>query len=330
MPETIAPIPTPTWSPNQRTTLKVMGRDEYLRSVGDRPEHPPELYARLHARLEEGLLPILDRYGFDETDQLVINKYGLSCVFKCEGLFAAGLVEAFEWSIPKARGTVIHKCLQRSVTRRGAETPEPTLVEQAVDRLRGNPDSSLSGWLQACTEFEIDELVADVTDSMVKLRGDWPPIQPKWQPRPESPARASFCDNRCVLVGKFDLALGRPWGQIARTFIADLKTGALRYEHRDEMMFYALLELLRAKVPPWRVATYYLDSGEWQHIDVDENVLAASIQRVIDGAEKIAAITCRARDPELRASGACTFCPALSDCEVGQAWKTNQKQTDES
>jgi hypothetical protein len=305
-----------------------MGLDADLRSVGDRPEHPSELYHRHHARLEEGLLPILDRYGFDETDQLVINKYSLSSIFKCEGLFAAGLDEAFEWSIPKARGTVIHKCLQRSITRRGAETPEPILVEQAVDRLKDNPDSSLSGWLQTCTDFEIDELVAEVTDNMVKLRGDWPPIQPRWQPRPESPARASLCDNRCVLVGKFDLALGQPRGQMARTFIADLKTGALRYEHRDEMMFYALLELLQAKVPPWRVATYYLDSGEWQHIHVDENVLAASVQRVIDGAEKIAALIRRARDPELRASGACTYCSALPNCEVGEAWK-NQRPTDE-
>ena len=46
--------------------------------------------------------------------------------------------------------------------------------------------------------------------------------------------------------------------------IVDLKTG-LRYQgHADDLRFYALVETLRIGVPPFRVATFYLDTARWE------------------------------------------------------------------
>jgi hypothetical protein len=48
------------------------------------------------------------------------------------------------------------------------------------------------------------------------------------------------------------------------------------------MRFYALLLALRFGVPPYRVATLYLDSGEWQAEDVDARVLERAADRVVE------------------------------------------------
>jgi hypothetical protein len=70
-------------------------------------------------------------------------------------------------------------------------------------------------------------------------------------------------------------ALGRPGVSPPQVGIVDFKSGAERQEHRDDARFYALLECLRNGVPPFRIASYYLDSGEPRPEDVNEGVLEA-------------------------------------------------------
>jgi hypothetical protein len=283
-----------------------MGLDENLRSVGQRPTYDPSIAGRLRHELEQALAPVVD--GAYTTDEpLFVKKFDLAEVLRCERRFVAGRAEPFEWSLAKARGTLLHKAQQGSTTSRGAAIAAPDLVHQAIERLKRDENSSIGQWLSGLSEFEIEELTLEVTDCLVKIRSDLPPIQARWQPRCESSARVELLDRRCLLAGKFDLALGMPNGFEARVLITDFKTGGTRFEHHDELRFYALLETLRSKVPPWRVAVYYVDQGEWSYLDVNENALRSAIRRVADGAQRLAQLFSGSRDPAA-CNPPCPFC----------------------
>jgi hypothetical protein len=79
------------------------------------------------------------------------------------------------------------------------------------------------------------------------------------------------------------------------------------------MRFYALLLGLRFGIPPYRVATLYLDSGEWQAEDVDERVLNRAADRVIE-AIRAAAASSAGRPAPLTPGPYCTWCPRSLTC----------------
>ncbi|MEX2422102.1 MAG: hypothetical protein WD670_09830, partial [Actinomycetota bacterium] len=89
-------------------------------------------------------------------------------------------------------------------------------------------------------------------------------------------------------------------------------------EHAEDMRFYALLLALRFGVPPYRVATLYLDSGEWQAEDVDASVLERAADRVVE-AIRAAAATDAGRPPALRPGLYCTWCPRAMTCPSSAA-----------
>jgi hypothetical protein len=98
----------------------------------------------------------------------------------------------------------------------------------------------------------------------------------------------------------------------------DLKTGKAWPEHAEDMRFYALLLALRFGVPPYRVATLYLDSGEWQSEDVDRRVLERAADRVIEAVRAWAAS--RAGRPlPLRPGPYCAWCPRSTTCPQSAA-----------
>ena len=121
------------------------------------------------------------------------------------------------------------------------------------------------------------------------------------------------------LKAHFYLALGVPVGDEPRTFIVDFKTGWEQTDHRLEARFYGLMETLRSRVPPYRVATYYLDSGDYTCDDVDEDLLNETFDWVVEGVRRI--LLARTDEPvEYEPSAACRWCPARHDCTDGQEW----------
>jgi hypothetical protein len=81
------------------------------------------------------------------------------------------------------------------------------------------------------------------------------------------------------------------------------------------MRFYALLLALRFGVPPYRVATLYLDSGEWQAEDVDERILDRAAERVIGAVRAVAAAEA-GRALDLSPGHYCRWCPRSAACPV--------------
>src|SRR6185295_13955780 len=133
----------------------------------------------------------------------------------------------------------------------------------------------------------------------------FPPLKSSWRPRTEAPAKHRI--GQVLLRARVDLALGRSEGQRAGMLIVDFKTGRPYPAHMDDLRFYALVETLRIGVPPFRVASYYLDSATWHAEDITEEVLGVTVRRVLDGAVKLAELTLREREATFNPGPACRW-----------------------
>jgi hypothetical protein len=256
--------------------------------------------------------------------RLVVGKFTLSAVLACDGMYAAREREPFAWSVPSVRGRVAHWAIERHILdpswSGGASGHAPLdLVERAVARLA--EDESRWGPGQYLRTLDCEDrldLIRDAADVVTKFVQDWPPIARSWAPRTESPIKFSFHGGRVELNARPDLILGRPQGCEARTLIVDFKTGRPAVSHRADVSFYALAETLARGLPPFRVATYYLDSGVADTEDITEEVLWAQAQRVALGAARMARARRAGREPDLSPNALCPYCPAFATCGAGQ------------
>lgn len=280
-----------------------------------RPSIDPGLRAALRARLETELAPV----AAGLVQPVFVSKAALSQVHACEAHHQAEHEAPFEWSRGSARGTIAHKAIELSVHRRDRPAPLE-LVDDALRRLEDDPDNALAGFLSDLDEAERAELRSEVNDIVTKFAESWPPLRRRWVPRTESRARAELCGGMVVLGGKVDLALGTPSGTTAGTLVVDLKTGGVSPGHLDDLRFYALLETLRVGVPPFRLASYYLDAGTFTAEDVTDAVLEVAVLRTVAGARKIVELRIGLRSPSVTPNPACRWCVVRQDCDGARTW----------
>ena len=132
--------------------------------------------------------------------------------------------------------------------------------------------------------------------------------------------RAELGGGRIVLSGRVDLVLGRTVGLVAGKAFVDFKTGSRFPGHVDDLRFYALLETLRLGVPPFRLASYYLDQGDI----VSEDVSEARARRGRGPGRRRRGQGGRAapggqREPTRRAGPSCRRCPLARRVRRGPA-----------
>ena len=267
--------------------------------------------------MEDALRPVAARLG---PEGININKHALSQVHRCERLQVAESATRFSWSPATARGTVIHKALELSATLR-PEVHPGDLVDLAIERLVEAEGSWGPGaWLDEAPAAEVAELRMVATDMVTKMGDTFPRLRLAWRPRVESTLIADLCDRRIRLKGKLDLALGQAEGNRAKVLILDFKSGHASHSHVEDLRFYALLETLRVGVPPFRLASWYLDSGTWMHEDVTEPLLWAAARRVVDGVRVLVELKIERREPTVSPGGACGYCPERSGCAGAVAW----------
>ncbi len=298
---TLAIAPTPT---QLQVAIELFDRG------GPRPTFDPGLAPALRAELETGIAPLVADRQPDHP--LVLAKRPVAQVHTCEGWYRAERETPFGWSALPARGTVAHKAVELSVMLPEACTPID-LVDRAIERLIDSNDRGISAWLADAPAAEVAEVRGAAADWLAKFQDSFPTIQRAWRPRLESSLAVELCGRRVVLRGRVDLALGRADGQTARVLIVDFKTGRPRPVHTEDLRFYALLETIRVGIPPFRLATFSLDSGTWVAEDVDESVLAAAVRRTIDAARRLVELE-EGRPPALRCGPACRWCPAADTC----------------
>jgi hypothetical protein len=272
----------------------------------------------LRHELESALTPVVAALPGDET--LWLGKHDLAAVHGCEASYLAESDLPFEWSIPLARGSVVHKAVELSVHLRGNPSPL-TLVDEAIARLE-HADKPVTEFLQRCTDAEIAELRSAAGDSVTKFVESFPPLARGWRPVTESKVRIELCEGRLVLQGRVDLTLGSADGLRSGKVLVDLKTGGFSPDHTPDLRFYALLETLRLGTPPSVLASYYLDSGRAQHERVTEGVLDAAVARTIAATERVVELRHGGAAPTKRTGPRCRWCAIASSCTEGQAYLT--------
>lgn len=297
---------TPT---QQRVLTEVMGLGR------PRPSFDAGIGLRLRDELETELAEVADGLG---DQQLSVTKQALSEVHQCE-LHHVSQAGAFAWSVATASGTVTHKAIELGATMRQPPGPEH-LVDLALDRLAADQEWGPGAWLVGAGPVELAELRGAALDRILKFSDEFPPLKLAWRPRLESSLSTGLCADRIWLRGKVDLALGRPTGTTAGVLIVDFKTGRPGRSGPDDLRFYALLETLRTGVPPFRVATWYLDSGQCHAQDVGEDLLASAARRVVDGARLLYELRIEGRPAGVTPGPACGYCSRRDDCEGAVVW----------
>jgi hypothetical protein len=293
---------SPTLNPAQeRALLELMGLGQA------RPSFPRDLAPQLRAELRTALAEVDERLELAGIE-LHVNKSALSQIHQCERHWAN---PDFEWSSATARGWIAHKAIELGVFATGDRAPMD-LVDMALDRQLQEQDD-LGQWLLEAPAEEVAELRAEATNQVTAFEECFPPLKAKWRPRTECPVKHQI--GQVVLRARVDLALGRSEGERSGMLIVDFKTGRAYPAHMDDLRFYALVETLRIGVPPFRVASYYLDTATWHAEDVSTDILAITVRRVADGARKMAELKLNEREATFTPGPACRWCSVRTTCE---------------
>jgi len=260
--------------------------------------------------MEEALAPVADDVG----RLLRVNKHDLSSVHACEAYWRAEK-DTFAWGPRNAYGTVAHRALRLSISMRDAPAPLD-LVDMAIDAYVADDQAGgLGAYLGTATEADRAELRAQANDVVVQFHECFPPLLREWRPRTDTPVLVKLCGERIFLRGKPDLAVGQARGTEAGVLIVDLKTGRSYPHHFDDLRFYALLQTLKVGVPPYRVASYYLDSATFHHEDVTVATLEIAAGRTVDGVRKIARLLLDAAPAAITPGAVCRWCRLRDDCD---------------
>jgi len=288
---------------------------EGLIGLGRPPEPVAGLAAGVRARLELGVGEAgIEEAGWTTARPLWVGKGLLNDLDRCEGLFDARVRREgppFEHSHVSAAGALFHKAIEIDVIlERGADLR--SVCERAAVRMTQTDAGFASFWI-ALDGFDRAELVAEAGRRVGLFRDSFPPMARRWQPQTELPLKVRLSTGCVVLSGTPDLVLGR-----RLRLIVDFKSGGAWPEHPQDGRFYALLSLLRTGVAPYRVATFFLQSGEWQAEDVTEETIALASDRVVR-AVSTAARLAKGASPELRPGPYCSWCPRAPECPAARA-----------
>jgi hypothetical protein len=293
--------------PQRRTLDRLIG-------TADRPIFAADLRQRLVDRIEGAARELEFR------DPVWLGKEALNQLAKCEGRFTAKLLgedPPFEHSVNTAAGVLAHKAIEVDIGAR--EDVDPHAIALTAAGRLGEREERFAEFWRGLAAPEQDELLMDVVRTITLFQGSFPPLRElrrEMAPVTELPIRAELLGGELTISGRIDLVLGVPDklepGRATRLAV-DLKTGGAWPEYAEDMRYYALLMTLRFGVPPYRVASLFLGSGEWQAEDVTEDTLFHAADRVITAARSAAALL-RGRGPVLTPGAWCAWCPRAFTC----------------
>jgi hypothetical protein len=304
--------PIPLTDPQRRTMDLLIG-------VGaPRPTFSADLPQRLRDRIEEVVR------GVELSEPLWLSKDKLNALSDCEGSFAAkimGEAAPFEHSVKTAAGVLQHKAIEVEVGARQPVGPVEA-VDIAADRLETKEERFADYW-RGLTPSERDEITSEAARRVTQFQGSFPPLRELRRdlaPVAEMGARAELSGGDLVLSGRIDLVLGvqdRTDPTRATRLALDLKSGNAYPSYAEDNRFYALLLTLRFGVPPYRVGSLFLESGEWQSEDVTEQSLFHAADRVIDALRASTALM-DGREPSLTPGHYCGWCPRATTCPAAE------------
>jgi hypothetical protein len=292
--------------PQRRTLDQLIGTD--------RPVFPADLAQRLRDRIEQAARDL-------ELEQVLwLGKERLNDLDRCEGTFwskLSGEGPSFAHNRSTAVGVVQHRAIEVVVGARDALDPHE-VATLAATRTADREERFAEFWREQ-SGSEQDDLLMEVTRRTILFEGSFPPLRDlrrELAPAVEVPMKAELLGGSLVVSGKVDLMLGRPdrtQPHRAQRLLIDLKTGGAYPEHAEDNRAYALLHTLRFGVPPYRVASFFLEGGTWQVEDVQEELLFHAADRVIAAARSAASLR-GGREATLSPGRWCAWCPRVQIC----------------
>jgi PD-(D/E)XK nuclease superfamily protein len=291
-----------------------------LLDCGDGSPFPTALAGDLRRAIEEAIRPWLP------PRPLRLWKERLTELARCEGLFDAGLKEErvpFEHTPATAAGILSHRSIELDV----ASTEEVVaygVAERAAASLQR--DRRFRSYWEGLGPLEQGELRMQAVRSLEQFRASFPPVRVfrrRLAPVTELWLEARFGGGTVSVLGKVDLLLNAAHPGRSTRVLIDLKGGRPRLEHAEDMRLYALLFTLRAGMPPYRVATFFLGSGEWQPEEITPELLEHAAGRVI-GAVRAASELMGGRAPSLRGGRHCRRCPRSATCPAAE-WPNGEE-----
>ncbi len=293
--------------PQRQTLQRLIG-------TGDRPVFPADVAQRLRDRIEEAVRSL------DLPEPLWLGKEKLNDLGRCEGTFLsrlAGEAPPFEHGRASATGVLQHRAIEVVVGAREPLDPHAA-AELAASRTLEKEERFAEFW-RGLAAPERDDILMEVVRRTILFEGSFPPLRElrrELSPATELSIRAELLGGALVLSGKPDLLLGAPdrlEPMRATRLAIDLKTGGAYPQYAEDNRLYALVLALRFGVPPFRVASFFLEGGTWQAEDVTEDTLFHAADRVIDAARSAASMR-SGRDPSLTAGPWCGWCPRVQVC----------------
>ncbi len=183
---------------------------------------------------------------------------------------------------------------------------EPLAAALAGLAAAGDPAGVL-GWVAALPPAQLRRLRAEVAAHARRIRTCWPVPPASWMPRTAEQLAVPLCGGRVVLSAVADLVLGPPAGTEATVCIVRVEAGSPQDEHRQQLHMCALLQTLRSGAPPFRVATWYSESGRLDVDDVDDELLLEAQQRTVTAAVRCCGQVAGAA-PEVAGGTSCRWC----------------------
>jgi PD-(D/E)XK nuclease superfamily len=294
--------------PQQRTLDQLIG--------AERPVFPADLAQRVRDRIEEAAR------GLELVDVLWLGKERLNDLDRCEGTFwskLSGEAPPFAHNRSTALGVVQHRAIEVLAGARDDLDPHE-IASIAATRTADREERFAEYWRELAGP-EQDDLLMEVARRTVLFEGSFPPLRElrrELAPTAEVPIKAELLGGSLVVSGKVDLMLGRPDRMQplrATRLLIDLKTGGAYPEHAEDNRAYALVHTLRFGVPPYRVASFFLEGGTWQVEDVHEELLFHAADRVIAAARSAASLR-GGREAGLTPGRWCAWCPRAQRCPV--------------
>jgi len=243
-----------------------------------------------------------------------VTKDALSQVLVCEAHLVANRAAPRRPTFELITGTLVDVLFRQWVTAGKIDDP----FEDALSALASAGDGEADDFLRALAGADRKRLEQEVVRQVGLFKAHWAmPPAGAWLPRTQDAIGVPICGGRIMLSGVVDLILGMPAKAHASTCVVEVKSGRRRLEHRADLHFYSLLETLRSGAPPFCAATYYAGRGDLDVEPVSEELLVASLERVITGTERLCRLAA-GQPPVARPNPLCAWCEGLAGCEAGQ------------
>jgi hypothetical protein len=284
----------------------------------ERPLIEPDVEWHLRHELEQATSGIGD---VSPGVVVRVSKKHLRQVLLCERHLVASLAPAPEEpSLDLIAGMLLDRLFGLVVL--GHPIDEDPLGE-ALSAAAVAGDGDLVGAFHSLPVEDQEEVRDRIAVQGRTLAARWPPLPPTALVRLQEPLRAELAGGRVVLSGRVDLALGRPTAERSGTTLVDVKSGKRRYDDALDADWYAVLEALRHRVPPFQSGSYYVRDGGIDLAVYDTGRLARAAARVAEGVARLVRLAA-GEAPTMTPNGLCPWCPAFARCEVGRAHAANE------